>query len=387
MVVHAHYPVGETRVQREALALLDRGTDVDVLCLRGPDEPAREIVDGVAIRRLPVGRRRGRGLAWQLVEYLLFFLLASGALTARHLRRRYHTVQVHNLPDFLVFCALVPKLTGAGVVLDLHDLMPDFMAAKRGRGMDDPLVRLVAWQERMACRFADQVITVTSTWRGTLAARSAPAEKIAVVMNLADPRFFTWSPRDRTEVRDTWQLVYHGTLTDRYGVDVLLRAVHKVVADIPEIHVNVLGDGDAREDLVGLAAELGLAGVVSFSDGMLEVSELTEAIRDADIGIVPNRADIFTDGLLPTKLLEYVAVGTPVLAARTRGIAAEFDDASVAFFAPGDAESLADCLRSLHRERGRLNELSQAASGFAGRHQWTAEADAYCSLVRTAGSA
>jgi len=385
MVVHAQYPVGETRVQREALALHDRGIDVDVLCLRGPGEPAREIVDGVTVRRLPMRRHRGRGLAWQLAEYLVFFLLAGATLTALHLRRRYRTVQVHNLPDFLVFCALVPKLTGAGVVLDLHDLMPEFMAAKRGCGMNDRLIRIVAWQERLSCRFADEVITVTDTWRTTLA-RAAPTEKVSVVMNLADPRFFRWSPRDRTELRDTWRIVYHGTLTHRYGVDLLLRAVHAVAEDMPEVHVDLLGDGDAREELVGLVAQLGLSGKVDFSDGMLEVSTLIHAIQDADVGIVPNRNDIFTDGLLPTKLLEYIAVGTPVVAARTTGIRAEFDDASVAFFDPGDADSLADCLRSLHQERTRLNQLSEAATGFSARHPWTAEADGYCELIRRAGS-
>jgi glycosyltransferase involved in cell wall biosynthesis len=387
MVVHAHYPVGETRVQREALALKDRGIDVDVLCLRGAGEPAHEQVDGVTVHRLPIGRHRDRGLAWQLGEYLVFFVLAGLTLSVQHLRRRYRTVQVHNLPDFLVFCALVPKLTGAAVLLDLHDLMPEFMAAKRGRTLRDPLVRLVAWQERMSCRFADQVITVTETWRGTLAARGTPEEKVAVVMNLADPRFFTWAPRDRAAPRETWRIVYHGTLTHRYGVDLLLRAMREVVDDIPEIRLDLLGDGDARDELVALTAELGLVEKVSFSAGMLEVRDLIEAIRDADLGVVPNRDDIFTDGLLPTKLLEYVAVGTPVVAARTSGIQAEFDEGSIAFFTPGDVESLAECLRSLHRDRARLNRLSEAAGRFATRHPWAAEADAYCSLVRRAGSA
>jgi glycosyltransferase involved in cell wall biosynthesis len=271
------------------------------------------------------------------------------------------------------------------VLLDLHDLMPEFMAAKRGRHMDDPLVRLVAWQERVSCRFADRVITVTDTWRGTLATRSTPRDKVAVVMNLADPRFFAWSPRDRTEVRDTWRIVYHGTLTHRYGVDLLLQAAHDATDEIPEIHVDLLGDGDARDELIALTTALGLDGKVSFSDGMLAVTALSQAICDADVGVVPNRDDVFTDGLLPTKLLEYVAVGTPVVAARTSGIRAEFDDASVAFFAPGDASSLADCLRSLHRDRARLNQLSEAAAGFSARHRWTAEADAYCELVREAG--
>jgi hypothetical protein len=196
--------------------------------------------------------------------------------------------------------------------------MPEFAAAKRvaawtTRSCD-------SWPGRSAsCRFADRVITVTDTWRHALAARSTSIEKVGVVMNLADPRFFAWTPRDRTEVRDTWRIVYHGTLTHRYGVDLLLQAAHDVTDEIPEIHVDLLGDGDAREELIALTTALGLDGQVTFSDGMLAVTALSQAICDADVGVVPNRDDVFTDGLLPTKLLEYVAIGTPVVSARTSG--------------------------------------------------------------------
>ena len=385
MVVHAQYPVGETRVQREALALRDRGIEVDVLCLRGPGEPAREVVDGVTVHRLPIGRHRGRGLAWQMVEYLVFFVLAGARLTVLHLRRRYRTVQVHNLPDFLVFCALVPKLTGAGVLLDLHDLMPEFMAAKRGRPMDDPLVRLVAWQERLSCRFADRVITVTDTWRHTLAARSTSIDKVGVVMNLADPRFFAWTPR----VPDRGA---------RHLADRVPRHAHPPLRGRPAAPGSPRRDGRDPRDPRGPPRRrrrprgadrpddgVGLDGKVSFSEGMLAVTALSQAICDADIGVVPNRDDVFTDGLLPTKLLEYVAVGTPVVAARTSGIQPSSTTRRSPSFTPGDVDSLADCLRSLHRDRARLNQLSEDAAEFSARHHWTAEADAYCELVRDAG--
>jgi hypothetical protein len=138
MVVHSRYPIGETRVQREAQALVAAGWDVSVLCLRGPDEPSTETVDGVFVRRLPVDRNRGRGLGAQLVEYLTFFLLAFAALTTLHWRRRFDVVHVHNLPDFLVFAALPAKVSGASVVLDLHDLMPEFFMARTGEEATSP---------------------------------------------------------------------------------------------------------------------------------------------------------------------------------------------------------------------------------------------------------
>src|SRR5690606_36351808 len=129
------------------------------------------IHDGVRVRRLPVRRHRNRGMAVQMLEYLAFFVLAAAVMTARHVRRPYAAVQVHNLPDFLVFCALVPRLLGAAVILDLHALMPEFLASRTGSGMGHPLVRLVAWQERLAFRFADRVVTVTDVWRDTLIGR------------------------------------------------------------------------------------------------------------------------------------------------------------------------------------------------------------------------
>ena len=113
MVVHAYYPLGETRVEREAMALIERGYEVDVLCLRDDGEPKTEVIDGVRIYRLPVKRHRGRGPAFQLLEYLAFFLLVVARLFTLQGRRRYGSVQCHNLPDFLIFAAFWPKLRGA----------------------------------------------------------------------------------------------------------------------------------------------------------------------------------------------------------------------------------------------------------------------------------
>lgn len=379
MIVHAYYPVGETRVQREAAALVEQGMSVDVICLRDAGEPRFETVDGVDVRRLPIGRNRRLGVAFQLIEYLVFLLAASFWVSALHLRRRYHSVQVHNLPDFLVFSAVVPKLTGARLLLDLHDLMPEFLAARLDVSMRHPLVRLVSLQERLSCRFADEVITVTDGWRQRLIERGVRADKISVVMNVADPELFTRRSGDPDE--DTFTVVYHGTFTHRYGVDLLVEAADLLRSRVPSLRVWLLGDGEYRHELEDSVSRLGLGDVVTLSDGMLGVSRLRPHLERADVGVVPNRSSVFTDDLLPTKLLEYVAVGIPVVVARAPMIESYFDDQMVEYFTPGDASDLADKLAGLAVAPERRRSLVAAAARFEDDHSWERISAEYASVV------
>ncbi|MAT97554.1 MAG: glycosyltransferase WbuB [Anaerolineaceae bacterium] len=381
MIVHAYYPVGETRVQREALALIDAGYAVDVICLREPGEGPRVEEDGVQIYRLPVRRHKGYGLFVQLLEYLVFLILASMRVTVLHLRQRYGTVQIHNLPDFLIFAGLVPKLTGARLILDLHDLMPEFFASKFDSGMESRAVRLVIWQERISCRFADHVITVTESWRQTLIARGVPAYKVSVVMNVADPRIFKRNGKRPSPNGHGFHLIYHGTFAHRYGVDLILRAVERVRPSLPNIHASLLGGGEYRDALVQLAEELDLADHVEISPTLLPANELPPLLQQADAGIVPNRSNIFTDGLLPTKLMEYVAVGTPVIAARTPTITTYFDDQMVQFFTPNDVDDLTRCILELGQDKARRDALSQNADKFNQQYSWENVAANYVALI------
>jgi len=385
MVVHAYYPLGETRVQREALALVDHGFEVDVICLRGKGEPTVAEEDGVNIYRLPVIRHKGSGVVIQFLEYLAFFVLAFGMLLFLYARKRYSTIQVHNLPDFLVFAALGPRLAGAKVILDLHDLMPELFASKFDSGMNSWPVRLVSWQEQQSTRFADHVITVTDTWKQRLIQHGVPEGKVSVVMNLADPRIFrSASTTPKPEKKgNCFKLIYHGTFTFRYGVDLIIHAVNKVRTKIPNIHLTLIGAGECREELIELTKELDLEDFVEFSADVLRADKLPPFIWQADVGIVANRSNIFTDGLLPTKLMEYVALGTPVIAARTPTIRTYFDDSMIQFFTPGDVDELADCILSLHNDRQRLAQISRKADKFNQLYNWDKQAENYASLVES----
>src|SRR5262249_61380885 len=148
-----HRPA-EPRPRRAAEALVQEGMHVELVCLRRSEEEAsREIVNGVDVRRLPLRRRRG-GATVYLAQYAAFILVTFVLLVARSLRRRFDLVHVHNMPDVLVFSALVPKLLGAKVILDLHDPMPELLVTIFSLEPGSPAVGLLQRLERCSIPFA-----------------------------------------------------------------------------------------------------------------------------------------------------------------------------------------------------------------------------------------
>lgn len=387
MVVHAYYPIGETRVEREALVLRDHGFEVDIFCLGSIKEPTHEVISGINVYHLPIEHHFKNNLFTQFLEYLAFFVLVTFKLVALQHNRHYKVIQVHNLPDWLVFSCLLPKLMGARVILDLHDLMPEFFAAKFNKSINSRIVKLIIWQEQLSCRFADHVITVTDFWRETLIKRGLSSSKVSVVMNVADDRVFCQPASDSRphQSNGSFRLFYHGNLTYRYGIDLAIRAVSKVQNQIPDIQLHIHGWGDYSQKLVDLTEELGLKDHVRFSSHSLLTSELPQLIRQADVCLVPYRDDIFTDGILPTKLMEYSSLGMPVISSHTSAIARYFDDTMVQFVEPGNAEDIARRIYDLYRDPARVSELALGCQKFNLRYNWSKIGTDYVGLVERIG--
>ena len=381
MIVHAYYPIGEIRVEREALALIERGYEVDVICLKQIGEAVFSVEDGVNVHRLPVRRHKGKGIAVQFLEYLAFFILSMFKVAALHLKRRYSVVQVHNLPDFLIFSAIVPKLSGARLILDLHDLMPEFYSSRFSSGMTSWPIRLLCWQEKLACLFANHVFTVTELWRQTLIERGVPSGKVSVVMNVANDRIFQRSNVQPVAKNGHFNLIYHGQLSQRYGIDLAIQAVDLLRKEIPEICLTIHGRGEYLHELKTLTERLGVTENVRFSTQYVPTRELPQLIGNAHAGIVPYRRDIFTDGILPTKMMEYAALGVPVVAARTTAITAYFDSEMVQFFTPEDVHDLAHSILLLFKDRNQLAQYARNIEKFNQRHNWKTVAAQYVDVV------
>jgi glycosyltransferase involved in cell wall biosynthesis len=266
------------------------------------------------------------------------------------------------------------------------DLMPEFYQGRYGVDGTSLSVRLLYSQEKLACRFADYVITVSEPWRQVLIDRGVPAVKCSVVMNVADQTIFCYSEKARHCDDDGLRFIYHGGFTPRYGTDIAVRAIAKVRHQIPNIHLTIHGGGVYYPNLVALAKELDVLDKhVHFSTKLVPLTDLPDLIRSADVGLAPYRDDVFTDGIVPTKLMEYAALGMPAIAARTTAIQTYFEDTMVEFFTPGDVDDLARCILKLHTDRNRLAQLARGADKFNQRYNWPKLAKEYVSLVERLG--
>jgi glycosyltransferase involved in cell wall biosynthesis len=377
MIVHGPYPVGEPRVARQARAALGAGWEVDVIAMRRPGEAARETVDGASVVRLPLEHRRGGGVGWVVAEYLGFTTLAAARAG---LRRRYDVVQVHAPPAFLIAAGAAPKLLGSKLVLDVHDLSADIFGVRYG---DRPgrafLERSLQLAERAAAAVADAVVTVHDPYRRELVRYGVPASKINVIMNSVDESLLpaaTSGPREP----DAFRVVYHGTVTPHYGVDLIVRAAASIRDRLPQLRVEIYGEGDAVEPLRSLAAELGVADIVDVDGRALEHAEVLERVAGAAVGIVPNRPTPLNRFALSSKLFEYVALGIPAVVADLPTLRAHFSDEEVAFFAPGDAASLAEALLSVATS-SRATGLRERASARYEDYRWPRQARRYVDLL------
>lgn len=385
MIVYAIYPLAETRVQREAEILLRNGYEVDVICLRLPNDLKVASYKGVQIYRekyrFPFIKSKETGLIGRFLNYIRFFLSATVRVTSLNFKHKYDIIQVHNLPDFLVFSAFIPKMMGVPIILDLHDLMPEFFAGRFKSSMSF-LAKLVIWQERKSCKFANHVITVSEHWRQALIKRGVPEQKCSVILNVADNQIFYPKANGNGHKPDPnqFRLIYHGSIHERYGLDLVVLAVDQLRNEIPDIHFTLIGHGAFLPHVAKLVEERGLSRYVSMEKLHL-AEELPDIIRSCDLGVVPYNNDVFTDGLLPTKLMEYAALEMPAIASRTTAIQAYFSDTNTEFFEPGNVDDLAQKIRSLHGDPERLAELSRGSQKFNQRYNWSKVGSEYVELV------
>ena len=377
-VRQGYYPQ-DPRVLKQVTALVDAGWEVDVVCMRKAGQAKTETVDGVGVVRLPVAERHAGAVA-QALEYLNFFVRAVVATARLDRRRKYDVVQVHNMPDALVFASLIPRLRGARVVLDMHELMPEFFAARystRARGAWLWAIRVA---ERISVRFADLVMAQNETQKGTL--RDRTGVTTAILHNVPIERYF--QPQTDGAAAGAVDVFTHGTIAERYGIGTFVDAIAEL-GERRDIAAVVVGDG---EDLPRFKerADRARAGRLTFTM-RIPLEEVAGRIAQANVCVVPLEADGYMETISPNKMFEYVAVGRPVVAADTHGMREYFDERSMEFFRPGDAVDLARKVEALLDDPGRRDEMVAAANKVYDRVRWDVTKHSYVrDMERLTGS-
>jgi len=267
---------------------------------------------GVAVIRLPGERRRGSAASY-VMEYL-GFLWRARRLIANDARFRHARVfHVHTLPDFLIGASGPARRAGARTILDLHELFPEFIRSRFAGWKGAIGERIGRWLERWSRRRADVVVTVNEAVARQLRTRPArPAETISVVHNFADPGEFGPGGLTDGKLQGPLRLVYHGTLTPLYGLDLAIEAVELARSSGVDARFDIYGDGPSAGELRQQIRDLRLDGFVSLK-GVVSHHVLRERLPGYHAGLVPTRLDVMTHFSLSTKLLEYVHLGIPVI--------------------------------------------------------------------------
>jgi glycosyltransferase involved in cell wall biosynthesis len=384
MVAYTYYEL-DPRVIRESEAAVDGGFAVDVLALRRPGTAPTEMIRGVRVIRLNQSKYRGKTRLKYLIAYLKFFLRCFVKCNGLFFQQRYSVIHVNNMPDFLVFSTIVPKLCGAKIILDIHDPMPNTFASKFKAGENGFYYRVLLWQERLSAWYSNQVITVHEPVKvGILLKHGLPPDSIEVIANFADEALFPL--RKTYSIDGKIRFVFHGTILERSGLGILMTALASVRRK-DRISVKIIGEGDFSRRLQEMIGSMNLEEVVEFDNHSYDVHSISKRLDDCNVGLVPLEISSVTNFALPLKLIEYISIGLPVLTVRSYAISYYFSENDCIFFDWNDSESLSAAIDQIAENPEILLRYRERAVALRDQFAWSVERNKYVNLLRKMSNA
>jgi glycosyltransferase involved in cell wall biosynthesis len=370
MIVYTIYPF-DARVRREAETLArDKRIKVTVLTLKRNYLPEIYEIDGVYVKELNQSKYRGNSSFKYIISYFKFLWLSFLACSRAFFWHEIDIVHVHNMPNFLVFSAIFPRFFGKKLILDIHDTVPETYISKFS-GNSKVLFRLFCFEERMSCALAHKIVCVNHVQREALVSRGISPDKITISMNVPDHNKYNSAKIKKWNYREgeCFRIVYHGTVAQRLGIDLAIKAVSCLDDKIPGLEYYIWGEGEFVNCCKELTESLGVSNKIFFNTPVPS-DVVPKILKGMDLGIISNRMDLATELMLPVKMLEYIALNIPVVVPKLKGIQYYFSDEMVAYFEPGNVDSLANAILKLYLDESKRIKQTQSARKFLEQYGW-----------------
>jgi len=382
VLLYGLYPP-DSRVRRQSEALVAMGYSVDVIALRGAPKQGRYTLNGVTVWPVPMLRERGNAFSYCL-RYAGFFVLTSAWLTVLFIKRRYKLIHVNNMPDFIVFCALLPRLCGARVVLDIHDPFPELFGLKLASRSGRALGPVLRFEERMSTAFVNHIITTTELIATTLISRRVPRDKITVIMNTPDPHLF--DPAHYPGIMpaapdEEFIILFAGTVVKRNGLDHVVRMLPHLRSRMPQCRFRIIGTGDYVDELMALVAQLQVEEMVELHPVQAVDAIPVEYLKCHAVFWFPER-NPFIDIVMSTKVIEALAMGVPVVTTRTPCLEFYFPHDDVTFLDSLAPKVLAAAALELYQHYDQRRASPDQTARFRERFAWQGELANYEELIR-----
>jgi len=304
----------DRRVMQEARTLAANGYAVSIICPKAPGyEKSFERIDGIDIHRHFLPREADGALGYAL-EYSVALLMEFWLSLKVLFGRGFDVLHACNPPDTIFLIGGFYKLFGKKFVFDHHDINPELYEAKFGkRGIGH---KLLSWLERMTFRTADMVISTNESYRHIALSRGKvdPADVFVVRSGPDLTRLKQVPAKPALKKGRDFLVGYVGVMGKQEGIDLLLQAVQLIVKQHgrTDIQFGLVGGGTELPAMRQLAKDLGVAEYVTFTGRVPDV-ELLEMLNTADICVNPDRANTMNDRSTMNKVMEYMALGKPLV--------------------------------------------------------------------------
>ncbi len=370
VVAYTEYE-SDARVRRETEALVEEGYNVCVVALKPESKTAREPLLPVELHEIPLPIKKGSGYRY-VYQYLMFALTSAVLLSKLHLTRRFAIVHVHSLPDFEVFSALVPRILGSSIILDVHESMPELMSARLAVKPASVLFKMAVQSQVWSSLFANKVVTATEGIRELLVDRGVTGERIRVVYNSDNTSINSCEAESIREALglDEGRLIVHaGGINPERDLDTLIVATALLPRDLG-IHLVIAGKGEARflDHLRRLAAERGIAHTVHFT-GWLPLEQAEALLATSEIGVVTSVANPNSDVAWPIRAGTFLHYHKRLVVPELRLVRKILGDCA-RYYTPGDPVSLASQVQQALEEPQAEPEKTKRFNQIREQFEW-----------------
>jgi len=378
MIAYSDYNQ-DARIKSYIRILVKNGYHVDLLALKDGNNRNVEEGQGYRIKRLSKKYRGSSALAY-IFSYLKFTLLSSICLNWLDILNRYSAIHVHNMPNFLVFTALIQKLLGKKVILDNHDLMIPLYKSKFEESGRTFLLDLLKMEQKWSASFASHMICADHLQKEYLQKEfGIDAKKITVILNLPHEDIFKFIPVEKDSAH--FNVIYHGTIAKRLGIDLMIEAVKEIRGRIP-IKLHIYGVGDFLKEVVALRDRYRLQEEVFIAERVVPIEELSMIICGMDAGLIANRnTESTANFMFPVKLLEYLYLGVPVIAPRLEIIKHYFDENMLLYYESENVKELAEKIVELYRDLSLRDRIQERSYEFFKKHTLVGKTGDYLGIL------
>ena len=372
----------DSRIRRYTNALSEKGYEVIIISLNNGKMKSYESYDNIHIYRINLSKKRGT-FARRLSEYLLFEIIAFFYVIKIFFKFRPEIFHVHTLPDFLVFSTLVPKLFGAKIVLDFHELFPEAMLQfKKGLQKKSLWYKGLLLQEKYSFKFANEIISFHDPAKNILQSRYGFKKNVTTVMNGVDENEL---PVFNKITDKKFKIVYNGTINYNLNLSLVIKALINIKIKYPDIYNRIgfylYGDGPDLDNILELAKMKNIENV--YYCGRLNFNDMMKELESASLSVIPPIKDVYSDLFYSIKLIEMIFLKIPVAATRLNTYLQFYPEDCLLYFDSNNDEELADKIIFAFKNSDKMRIFTDKAFTEYKKYSWNIMKERYIKLIES----